>query len=402
MNKNRTIKTTICYQGLLILLALLALAGCTSKQTPTAIPSSTPENTPTTSEASPAPTATMAAPATPLPTATSEPTASRISFNPGEDSAVINGTIAEHATNAYVLRAQQGQMMSVEITSPNNDVLLSVTGEDGTPLKRYQNGPPSWSNQLPATQDYFIDAVSVGPAADYTLHVTIAPLPTTSSGNGSDNQASRISFAPGANSAELNGTIAEHATNTYVLQAQQGQIMSVEITSPNNDVLLSVTGEDGTPLKRYQNGPPSWTSQLPATQDYFIDAVSVGPATAYTLRVWVESPDETGPEQIEFAPNATSTSRSGALPDGGTKEYVLAASAGQIMQVQTTGYSAPVAFTIHSPSGLSWSGEAQGSEVYTYTAQVTLPEDGDYMVTLSVPAGAGATRYDVTFTIDNG
>jgi len=55
-----------------------------------------------------------------------------------------------------------------------------------------------------------------------------------------------------------------------VLAAQQGQIMAVEITSPNNGVLLSVVGQDGTPLKRYQNGPPSWTSTLPATQDYFI------------------------------------------------------------------------------------------------------------------------------------
>ena len=91
-------------------------------------------------------------------------------------------------------------------------------------------------------------------------------------------------FGPGAISTEIQGSLAERATNFYVLAAQQGQIMSVGITSPNHDVLLSVIGQDGTPLKRYQNGPPSWTSMLPATQDYLIHVVSVGPASDYTLQ----------------------------------------------------------------------------------------------------------------------
>ncbi|MEZ4864903.1 MAG: META domain-containing protein [Caldilineaceae bacterium] len=229
------------------------------------------------------------------------------------------------------------------------------------------------------------------------------PLPTATPAEegGLPTDAHRINFAPGASSAEFTSTLAERATDTYVLQAQQGQIMSVAITSPNNDVLLSVIGADGTPLKRYQNGPPTWTSTLPATQDYLIEAVSVGPATDYTLQVWVEPlGNNNGAEQVEFAPGETSASRSGALPEGGVKEYVLTASAGQTMHVQTVGYSAPVEFTIHGPGGGSWSGEAKGSEVYIYTAQVTLPSNGDYVVSLTVPANKGATRYDVTFTID--
>ena len=122
--------------------------------------------------------------------------------------------------------------------------------------------------------------------------------------------------------------------------------MSVEITSPNGDVLLSVVGADGTPYKRYQNGPPSWTSALPATQDYYLHAVSVGPATAYTLRVWIEPLNDNGSaERIEFAPGATTASRSGALPEGGVKAYILTASAGQTMQYATPAdiYNSPAA-----------------------------------------------------------
>ena len=118
--------------------------------------------------------------------------------------------------------------------------------------------------------------------APATLLPTVTPAPMTGDGS-SEADATRITFGPGAISTEIQGNLAERATAFYVLAAQQGQIMSVEITSPNNDVLLSVIGQDGTPLKRYQNGPHSWTSMLPATQDYFIHVVSVGPTSDYTL-----------------------------------------------------------------------------------------------------------------------
>ncbi|MFN8445881.1 MAG: META domain-containing protein [Caldilineaceae bacterium] len=238
-------------------------------------------------------------------------------------------------------------------------------------------------------------------AASPTSAPTVTQVPTVASGDDTPSDVKRINFAPGATTAEINGNIAERDVDYYVLQAQQGQIMSVEITSPNGDVLLSVVGADGNPYKRYQNGPPSWTSTLPVTQDYYLHVVSVGPATSYTLRVWIEPlSNNSGPERVEFAAGATSASRSGALPEAGFKEYVLNAQAGQTLHVQTVGYGAPVEFTIRGPAGTSWPGESQGASAHVYATQVTLPNDGDYIVTLSLLPSAGATRYDVTFTID--
>jgi hypothetical protein len=172
----------------------------------------------------------------------------------------------------------------------------------------------------------------------------------------------------------------------------------VEIISPNGDVLLTVVGEDGIPLKRYQNGPPSWTSQLPASQDYYLHAVSVGPATEYTLRVQIEPLAESSGERIEFAPGETTIQRSGALPAGGFTDYVLSGSAGQGLHVQTVGYGAPVSFVVRSPGGATWSGEPLPAGAYIYALQVVLPDDGEYVITLSVPATAGAAQYDVVFT----
>jgi hypothetical protein len=67
--------------------------------------------------------------------------------------------------------------------------------------------------------------------------------------------------------------------------------------------------------------------------------------------------------------------------------------------VQTVGYRAPVSFTLYAPGGVSWAGEAQPSDVYIFTTEAPVPTTGDYLVTLSVPADAAETTYDVTFTI---
>jgi hypothetical protein len=214
--------------------------------------------------------------------------------------------------------------------------------------------------------------------------------------------AERIRLPQGDTSIEIFADVPARGSDLYVLRAEEGQFMSVEITSPDNDVLLEIVGEDGTPLKRYQNGPPSWTSQLPATQDYFIRAVSVGGDTSYTMSVSVEPVSSPPRERVEFESGATSANRSGTLPEGGVKEYVLFAAAGQSMHVQTVGDSAPVEFTLTSPSGETWTGEQQPAGAYIFTVQVPLPEDGDYVVRLSVSPGTGDTRYDVAFTILDG
>lgn len=63
-------------------------------------------------------------------------------------------------------------------------------------------------------------------AASPTSVPTVTPIPTVASGDDTPSDARRINFAPGATSAEINGHIAERNVDYYVLQAQQGQVMS--------------------------------------------------------------------------------------------------------------------------------------------------------------------------------
>jgi hypothetical protein len=184
------------------------------------------------------------------------------------------------------------------------------------------------------------------------------------------------------------------------VQAGQGKIMTVAIASPNNEVMLAVLGEDGSPLKRHEDRLTSWASQVPVTQDYTLQAVSVGSDTSYTMRIWIEPVAEQIRERVVFESGENIATRSGALAESGVKEYVLSATAGQRLHVQKVGYNAPVAFTVTGPDGDAWSGEQGASDVYIFAAQRNLPQDGDYVVALSVPSGAGVTRFDVAFTVD--
>ena len=280
--------------GLLLVLTLL-LAGCdvninigTAPGTPTP-PGPVPPATDTAVPAGPtlqAPSATPPAPSpTPLPptapadTTPEEPQPQRIQFASGATSATVTGSVEAYGDVLYVLRALAGQTMTVELASPAADVVLEIWGKDGQPLLRHVTGQTSWSGVLYATQDYFIKVVSFGSAVDYTLRVTIPPLGEP------EPEPRRIQFASGATSATVTGAVEAYGEVLYVLRAQAGQTMTVDLDSLAADVLLEIWGADGTVLKRHVDGLTTWSGVLPYTQDYNILVVSFGSAANYALTV---------------------------------------------------------------------------------------------------------------------
>ena len=99
----------------------------------------------------------------------------RIQFAPGAISATDQGSLGPRQTHEYLLRALQGQTMTVTIMSPSNLVLLEIYGiDDGLPLVRVPMGQTTWTGVLPNTQDYDIKAVSVTDVATaYTIEFTV-------------------------------------------------------------------------------------------------------------------------------------------------------------------------------------------------------------------------------------
>ncbi len=199
-------------------------------------------------------------------------------------SATVTGHIGQNDIHHYVLRALAGQTMEVIITSPNNDVLLTVYGADGVVLKRHAVGDPEWRGELPSTQDYFINAVSVGEETDYELAVTIGAL---------EPEPTRIQFEPGATSATIEGKLEQPgASDRYVLRALRGQRMVVHVTSAEWAVDIEVEGEDGSFWSVPFVESTLTIEELPATQDYIITLTTAATAgtTDYTMEVSIPPP----------------------------------------------------------------------------------------------------------------
>ena len=246
--------------------------------TPTSIP---PSPTMTHTPVPPTPTATR-----PAPVPTVQPGVVRIQFAPGTTSATLTGRIVRKEAQGvefgtdYLIRAFASQTMTVAITSPNNDVLVTVVGADGSPLKRYEDGLATWTGQLYATQDYIITPASVGKSTDYALAVSVSTIRLL--------DPVRIQFAPGTTGATVQGDVETGVVARYVFRASAGQKLQATI-EPAVSFSIAVEAQDGS----FWSGPAFEGTlaidALPATEDYTITVAVAPPAQTahYTLKVTV-------------------------------------------------------------------------------------------------------------------
>jgi hypothetical protein len=106
----------------------------------------------------------------------------RIQFASGATSARLQGQLYPGGIASYVLGGAAGQTMSINL-NPGESGVLSIWGLDGTTLTDASEMASGIGIVLPATQDYFIDVISIAENPfDYTLDVSISALPASSGG----------------------------------------------------------------------------------------------------------------------------------------------------------------------------------------------------------------------------
>jgi hypothetical protein len=318
----------------------------------------------------------------------------RINFAPGTTAATVTGTVTDPVHRAYLVRANAGQTMNVTLTSAQPTTSFSVVGvSGGQTLKGLGDGGNSWSGVLPQTQDYLIEIVTLEfSSTNYALTVEIPPQSPPAT-----NPAERIEFAAGGTSATVQGTAIYPTRNQYLLRAQAGQTMRVELVSDYGIANFSVQGvSDGQPLKRLENSDTVWTGTLPATQDYLIQIATLeGSTTNYTLYVEVMPTTGTNtPQRIQFAPGATAATVAGFTSAIAPARYVLRANAGQQMRVTLVVDNANSYITVLHPNGENLAG-ADGS-VHNWAS--VLPVSGDYIIEVLNP-GTGLANFNLTVTI---
>jgi uncharacterized protein YraI len=108
-----------------------------------------------------------------VPSASTPTGATRISFETGSIGSTIKADLPANKLHTYVLRAEAGQTLTVQLTS-KWDLLFSISGADGSVLKSSGVTGSDWSGTLAKSQDYYLAIQAVdGLAASYTLQVVI-------------------------------------------------------------------------------------------------------------------------------------------------------------------------------------------------------------------------------------
>jgi hypothetical protein len=291
----------------------------------------------------------------------------RIFFAPGTTSAVVGGGLSANTTVRYVLRALYGQLMDVNLSAPEG-VSLFITTSWGWPLLPITGSSTSFRGYLPATGDYIITVTSSSDPVSYSFNVMIPQ---------------RISFELGATSASLEGHLNPYQGHDYILRAQAGQLMEINITpdNPDNNLQLIIYGVDGSVLRSGMGDGSTFRGELPFSEDYIVTVRAGDRAVSFNMNVII-------PQRISFQPGAISGAVTGKLSAYHSQYYVLRAMKNQTMQVEVLPGN-NVKLIIYGADGtVLKSGMGEGA---SFTG--VLPSSQDYILVVN------AGNYQVTYTL---
>ena len=198
----------------------------------------------------------------------------------------------------------------------------------------------------------------------------------------------RIAFLPGATTFSLAGHLPANGYRLYVMSVAVGQYMEIDVATEGDVGLrLSLTGADGTVIQWL--GPPHLKAVAPSTQDYTLRIASAVEPVDYALSVLI-------PVRIVFAPGTTQATVTGVLTGDEMRSYVLRASAGQTLSVETTVTQGAAKTVIAGSDGaVLVSGNVATGPVL---GPLTLNTTQDYLITVLDVSGEGA-QYEMTVRI---
>ncbi len=257
-------------------------------------------NSPTTPE----PTITSLPPidgeVTPEPTATPNPQPAEytqpLSLVPGVAESVEGNLLGGDTLN-YLLSAEPGQTLTVAVAPEG--VLLSVLGPDDQPVARNARRVARWQGTLEDSGEYKIQLSPVRgiPSSDYQLEVALGPVPAppepeptepveppptdttspdpepTSAPTQVDIQTQRITLPDDSQGTRVTNSVGPGRLKRYIVNARQGQILTVSVVSSEQPVSFELLMPDGTLLPDASN-LERWQGFLPLGGDYSIDVTA--------------------------------------------------------------------------------------------------------------------------------
>jgi hypothetical protein len=98
-----------------------------------------------------------------------------VKFAKGKHSAVVSGAVIRGDRDTYLVGAKKGQMITLKITSLENNAVFQVTDANGEYLQGAGEGDDATelATELPQTGDYKIIVGGTRGNASYKLSITI-------------------------------------------------------------------------------------------------------------------------------------------------------------------------------------------------------------------------------------
>jgi serine/threonine protein kinase len=184
-----------------------------------------------------------------------------------------------------------------------------------------------------------------------------------------------IQFPPGKISTMLQGNLQAHSLQPYVLQATQGQILTVTLEGAGVVMNILRSNQEGVDAAAYQTR--NWTGQLPSNDQYTIQVSGSG---SYMLDVAVTPgtrPTQETTERVTFARGTNGTTVTGDLAPKQIRRYLVKATQGQIVLAKVL--QGRVMVSAIAPDGQRIGGTSLTSKDW----KGRLPMDGDYVLELS-------------------
>ncbi len=216
-------------------------------------------------------------PTMPTPTVTPSPIAptaapTRVNFINGATTGVLTGSIVANQSLAFVLRADQGQPMLVQVTSPENDVTTSIETQGGTSLLSPAAQQSTWRGTLPQSEDYVVTVHGGKAAQAFVLTIELV---------------SRIKFAPGADTTKISGVTAGGYSVAYAVFVQQDQKFEVQLYGLGKNAALKVWGyANGKTYLGADSHKTSFGFTAPSMQDYILE-ISPDPGKVLDFVIYV-------------------------------------------------------------------------------------------------------------------
>jgi serine/threonine protein kinase len=190
----------------------------------------------------------------------------------------------------------------------------------------------------------------------------------------SDGRPKQIQFAPGGISAMVLGNLQEQTMQPYVLEASQGQIMSV--TLQGTGVVMNLLRSNGQAIDSSAQDTRNWAAPLPANDKYIIQVTGSGP---YSLDVTITpSPlENSNVQRVQFARGKASTTVTGDIQPKKVRRYLLEARTQQLMALQVL--KGNVTLSVITPNGKRIGGSSKAVRHW----MGNLPMTGEYTIEVS-------------------